>query len=512
MQVQAVIISIQLFYLAAATLISTPPVACPDDTVTFTCSLPSDVDGAILWTVTPPPGLNTVSVNGVVNNIGRTLTLGTDEMFMFRAAYSGLDGGMVTSTLTTLSMVTVLAGAMVQCEDLGGAGGGLIPIRVADIPSPPLNPVLFFNQNQPSSSIITLDWDSPSSTSGVSISYVLTISPTPLSGSPVTVETTSTEITVSYNTPYNVTIRAVNCAGMSNASILAILSIVTCSSSPSTASGVVNDQIPSVPTVGSKLNFGCSGENQMRTSTCGSDGRWNPDPEDFMCPIVEPPVTCPVPGVPSMGSVSTVGQSYTEGSQVTYQCNEGLFPMGVLTSTCARNGQNVVWEPDPSTVVCRTVPVNCTLPTEPSNGAIVDYERLNETVLEGTVLTYQCDNGLSLTGPNNITCTNAGVWSTEPKAIMCVSPTEGPTATSLSIGAVVAISVIITFFVAAILGFLTGLLVMHLSSRKKAVYSLAPEGQANVGPTPPAGPVYEEVSPKEEMELYTNQAYGPVGL
>ena len=61
---------------------------------------------------------------------------------------------------------------------------------------------------------------------------------------------------------------------------------VTCSSSPSTASGVVNDQIPSVPTVGSKLNFGCSGENQMRTSTCGSDGRWNPDPEDFMCPIV----------------------------------------------------------------------------------------------------------------------------------------------------------------------------------------------------------------------------------
>ncbi len=50
---------------------------------------------------------------------------------------------------------------------------------------------------------------------------------------------------------------------------------------------------------------------------------------------------------------------------------------------------------------------------------------LNETVLEGTVLTYQCDNGLPLTGPNTITCTNAGVWSTEPEAIMCVLPTEG---------------------------------------------------------------------------------------
>ncbi len=48
-------------------------------------------------------------------------------------------------------------------------------------------------QNQISSSIITLEWDPPSSTGGVSVSYVLTISPTPLSGSPVTVETTSAD-------------------------------------------------------------------------------------------------------------------------------------------------------------------------------------------------------------------------------------------------------------------------------------------------------------------------------
>ena len=46
----------------------------------------------------------------------------------------------------------------------------------------------------------------------------------------------------------------------------------------------------------------------------------------------------------------------------------------------------------------------------------------------------------------------------------------------------------------------------------KAVYSPAAKEQANVGPTIPAGPVYEEVSPKEEIELNTNQAYGPVGL
>ncbi len=71
---------------------------------------------------------------------------------------------------------------------------------------------------------------------------------------------------------------------------------------------------------------------------------------------------------------------------------------------------------------------------------------------------------------------------------------------------------VVTAVAFIVIGFLTGLLVMHLCSCKKAVYSPAAEGQANVGPTVPAGPVYEEVSPKEEIELNTNQAYGPVGL
>ncbi len=74
--------------------------------------------------------------------------------------------------------------------------------------------------------------------------------------------------------------------------------------------------------------------------------------------------------------------------------------------------------------------VNCTVPDDQSNnGSIVSvhggwcyiYEGLNETLVEGTVLTYECDNNLSLTGPNTITCTNAGVWSTDPQEIMCVT-------------------------------------------------------------------------------------------
>ncbi len=70
----------------------------------------------------------------------------------------------------------------------------------------------------------------------------------------------------------------------------------------------------------------------------------------------------------------------------------------------------------------------------------------------------------------------------------------------------------ITFLMTTLLGFLSGLVVMHLSSRKKAVFSPAAEGQANVGPIASAGPVYEEVLPKEEIKLNTNQAYGPLGV
>ncbi len=178
-------------------------------------------------------------------------------------------------------------------------------------PSSPSALIVTSQQNLVRFSIITLNWDPPSFTGGVSVMYILTISLTPLSGSPVTVETTSAQITISYNTPYNVSIRAVNCAGMSNASMLfttlstgqqalmchlicrvlfnlPLFSIhaVSCPSSLSTAIGVVNVQTPSVPTVDSTLTFTCSGSDQIRTSICGSDGRWNPNPENFVCPTI----------------------------------------------------------------------------------------------------------------------------------------------------------------------------------------------------------------------------------
>ena len=61
---------------------------------------------------------------------------------------------------------------------------------------------------------------------------------------------------------------------------------VACPSSPSSASGVVNIQAPSVPIVGSTLTFSCSEyeDGMIEQSTCDSDGQWSPDPETFPCP------------------------------------------------------------------------------------------------------------------------------------------------------------------------------------------------------------------------------------
>ncbi len=205
--------------IIAATLISTPTVACPDDNVTFTCTLPGIF---IRWDVTHRNTMFSISLS----------TSNTDvTLYTFRGVLTD-SSGPLTATLTSLPDATTLDGIMVECVGSGGSQEGPLTINLAgewlieylecmmnahtDPPSPPLNTRVSSTQNQLNSSTITLDWDPPSSTCGVSVSYVLTISPPPLSESPVTIiETTSAQITVSYNVVYNVTIRAVNCVAMS---------------------------------------------------------------------------------------------------------------------------------------------------------------------------------------------------------------------------------------------------------------------------------------------------------
>ena len=85
---------------------------------------------------------------------------------------------------------------------------------------------------------------------------------------------------------------------------------------------------------------------------------------------------------------------------------------------------------------------------------------------------------------------------------------------SLTTADVVGITVMVTFIGSVLIGLAVGVGVTYLIMRDKThktvdVPTEAPPQQQQ--PTP--GPLYEEVTPAigEEIELKTNEAYGPVG-
>ena len=94
-------------------------------------------------------------------------------------------------------------------------------------------------------------------------------------------------------------------------------------------------------------------------------------------------------------------------------------------------------------------------------------------------------------------------------AVVCT----GESTDFLSTSQVVGISVVVTFIVSVLIGLAVGVGMTFLIMRDKThktvdVPTEAPPQQQQ--PTP--GPLYEEVAPaKEEIELKTNEAYGPVG-
>ena len=71
-----------------------------------------------------------------------------------------------------------------------------------------------------------------------------------------------------------------------------------------------------------------------------------------------PPITCESPQPPSNGSVNFGNQSppYVQGTTVTFQCEDGLFPNDAMTATCNEMSGMGEWEPNPAYLVCRGSP------------------------------------------------------------------------------------------------------------------------------------------------------------
>ena len=155
------------------------------------------------------------------------------------------------------------------------------------------------------------------------------------------------------------------------------------------------------------------------------------------------PVNCETPEQPVNGSVSVEGQApHPLGSEVTYHCDDGLLPTGVMTSTCTDVGGRGEWVPE---LMCRapgklgrfyfldtlvecaysklvnqytfSYLVNCRLPEEPQHGFIMNY--CNLTTTEGSVITFQCDSGFSPAAKMTATCNSSEQWSTDPSQLVC---------------------------------------------------------------------------------------------
>ena len=58
-------------------------------------------------------------------------------------------------------------------------------------------------------------------------------------------------------------------------------------------------------------------------------------------------VDCGAPVAPPRGSLESYTDT-TEGSEVFYNCEQGLFPEGRMRANCTRDG----WSPNPADVNC----------------------------------------------------------------------------------------------------------------------------------------------------------------
>ena len=53
---------------------------------------------------------------------------------------------------------------------------------------------------------------------------------------------------------------------------------------------------------------------------------------------------------PQNGTISNHSVPATPGTKVTFQCDDGLFPEGIMTATCLATGG---WDKIPAEIVCR---------------------------------------------------------------------------------------------------------------------------------------------------------------
>ncbi|XP_076814473.1 sushi, von Willebrand factor type A, EGF and pentraxin domain-containing protein 1-like [Clavelina lepadiformis] len=128
---------------------------------------------------------------------------------------------------------------------------------------------------------------------------------------------------------------------------------------------------------------------------------------DNPTPVCSPNPMCELIGNPQHGSKTCTQKRplVLPGTICTFKCNEGYLLQGHQRSICrtARNPIDAAFNnPVP---ICIANPL-CDLVGTPQNGS-KSCSQENNTVIPGTVCTFQCDEGFLMQGENASTCKNA---------------------------------------------------------------------------------------------------------
>lgn len=168
---------------------------------------------------------------------------------------------------------------------------------------------------------------------------------------------------------------------------------VFCGPPPEVAFGDPSDTLSYFASV---VTYSCMDGFTLRKEAsvrCQADGNWSkPYPECI-------PIECPQPEDIPNGIVDVQGLMYL--STAIYNCKAGYDLVGNSTVLCGQSGLWIGGVP-----VCH--PVKCAAPKEIPNGS-VRYSRLQFS----QSVTYSCQRGYRLQGPENLTCLENGQWHQE---------------------------------------------------------------------------------------------------